>query len=87
MLHHFNSTPSRQDAFHGSPARAPDYESDAELTARFERDAIPLIEQLYGGAWRMTHNRADAEDLVQDTMLKAYARFRSFQQGTHLRAW
>jgi RNA polymerase sigma-70 factor, ECF subfamily len=63
------------------------YESDAELTARFERDAIPLLDQLYGGARRMTRSRADAEDLVQDTMLKAYARFRSFQQGTHLKAW
>jgi RNA polymerase sigma-70 factor, ECF subfamily len=63
------------------------YESEAELTARFERDAIPLLDRLYGGAWRMTGRRADAEDLVQDTMLKAYARFRSFRQGTHLQAW
>jgi RNA polymerase sigma-70 factor, ECF subfamily len=64
-----------------------DYESDAELTARFERDAIPLADQLYGGARRMTRSRADAEDLVQDTMMKAYSGFRSFQQGTHLKAW
>lgn len=63
------------------------YESDAELTARFERDAIPLLDQLYGGARRMTRNHADAQDLVQNTMLKAYAGFRSFQQGTHLQAW
>lgn len=63
------------------------YESDAELTARFERDAIPLLDQLYGGARRMTRNHADAEDLVQNTMLKAYAGFRSFRQGTHLQAW
>ena len=40
-------------------------ETDAELTARFERDAIPLLDQLYGGALRMTRNPADAEDLVQ----------------------
>jgi RNA polymerase sigma-70 factor, ECF subfamily len=60
---------------------------DAELTTRFERDAIPLLDQLYGGARRMTRSRADAEDLVQDTMLKAYARFHSFQEGTHLKAW
>ncbi len=45
-------------------------ESDAELTARFERDAIPLLDQLYGGARRMTRNHADAEDLVQNTMLE-----------------
>jgi RNA polymerase sigma-70 factor, ECF subfamily len=63
------------------------YESDAELTARFERDAIPLAGQLYGGARRMTRSRADAEDLVQDTMMKAYSGFRSFHEGTHLRAW
>ena len=74
-------------AFRGDPPCAAVYESDAELTARFEREAIPLLDQLYGGARRMTRNRADAEDLVQDTMLKAYGRFRSFQQGTHLKAW
>ena len=62
-------------------------ETDEELTARFERDAIPLINQLYGGARRMTHTSADAEDLVQETMLKAYAEFRSFREGTYLKAW
>ena len=62
-------------------------ESDAELRARFERDAIPLLDQLYGGARRLTRSRADAEDLVQDTMVKAYAQFRSFREGTHLKAW
>ena len=62
-------------------------ESDAELATRFERDVIPLMDQLYGGARRMTRSHADAEDLVQDTMLKAYARFRSFRPGTYLKAW
>src|SRR6476660_7714839 len=62
------------------------YESDAELAARFERDAIPLLDQLYGGARRMTRNHADAEDLVQNTMLKAYTGCRSVRQGTHLQA-
>jgi RNA polymerase sigma-70 factor (ECF subfamily) len=62
-------------------------ESDAELTARFERDAIPLMNQLYGCALRMTRNPADAEDLVQETMVKAYAGFRSFREGTNLKAW
>ena len=61
--------------------------SDAELTARFERDVIPLLDQLYGAARRLTRSRADAEDLVQDTMLKAYKRFSSFEPGTHLQAW
>ncbi|MDH6242485.1 RNA polymerase sigma-70 factor (ECF subfamily) [Mycobacterium sp. OTB74] len=62
-------------------------ETDAELTARFERDAIPLLDQLYGGALRMTRNPADAEDLVQETMVKAYSAFHSFREGTNLKAW
>jgi RNA polymerase sigma-70 factor (ECF subfamily) len=65
----------------------PVVETDAELTARFERDAIPLLDQLYGGALRMTRNPADAEDLLQETMVKAYAGFRSFRAGTNLKAW
>jgi RNA polymerase sigma-70 factor (ECF subfamily) len=62
-------------------------ETDAQLTARFERDAIPLLDQLYGGALRMTRNPPDAEDLLQETMVKAYAGFRSFREGTNLKAW
>lgn len=62
-------------------------ETDVELTERFERDAIPLLDQLYGGALRMTRNPADAEDLLQETMVKAYAGFRSFREGTNLKAW
>jgi RNA polymerase sigma-70 factor (ECF subfamily) len=62
-------------------------ETDAELTLRFERDAIPLLDQLYGGALRMTRNPADAEDLLQESMVKAYAGFRSFRAGTNLKAW
>ncbi len=62
-------------------------EPDDELLARFERDAIPLMDQLYGGALRMTRNPADAEDLVQETFAKAFQAFRSFREGTNLRAW
>jgi RNA polymerase sigma-70 factor (ECF subfamily) len=69
------------------PERVPPEETDAQLTARFERDAIPLLDQLYGGALRMTRNPADAEDLLQETMVKAYAGFRSFREGTNLKAW
>ena len=69
------------------PADPASRETDEELTARFERDAIPLLDQLYGGALRMTRNPADAEDLVQETMVKAYAGFRSFRAGTNLKAW
>ena len=67
---------------------APDTrETDAQLAQRFHRDAIPLMDQLYGGALRLTRNPSDAEDLVQETMLRAYAGFRSFDDGSNLRAW
>ena len=63
------------------------HDTETDLAARFERDALPLLDQLYGGALRMTRNPGDAEDLVQDTMLRAYTGFRTFQAGTNLRAW
>src|SRR3954465_4368217 len=78
---------SGQDSAPETSALVRAEESDAELTARFERDAIPLLDQLYGGALRMTRNPADAEDLLQETMVKAYAGFRSFREGTNLKAW
>jgi RNA polymerase sigma-70 factor (ECF subfamily) len=59
----------------------------AELRARFERDVVPLHERLYRRALRMSRHHADAQDLVQDTMVKAYASFHSFQPGTNLNAW
>ena len=64
-----------------------DIESAAERTARFERDAMPLLDQLYSAAMRLTHNPQDAEDLVQDTFAKAYASFHQYQDGTNLKAW
>jgi RNA polymerase sigma-70 factor, ECF subfamily len=63
------------------------YETDAAAAERFQRDAIPLIDQLFGAALRLTRNQADAEDLVQETMLRAYVGFRSFRDGTNLKAW
>ncbi|HEY6422851.1 MAG TPA: sigma-70 family RNA polymerase sigma factor [Pseudonocardiaceae bacterium] len=62
-------------------------ETPAQRTARFERDAMPMLDQLYAAALRMTRNPADAEDLVQETYLKAYGAFKSFRAGTNLRAW
>ena len=62
-------------------------ESEQERTERFERDAMPLLDQLYSAAMRMTRNPSDAEDLVQETYLKAYAAFGSFKAGTNLKAW
>ena len=61
--------------------------SNAELSALFEADALPYLDQLYRTALRMTRNVTDAEDLVQETFTKAFAAFRSYQQGTNLRAW
>ncbi|MBB4963211.1 sigma-70 family RNA polymerase sigma factor [Saccharothrix violaceirubra] len=62
-------------------------ETTAERARRFERDAMPMLDQLYSAALRMTRNPADAEDLVQETYLKAYAAFASFSEGTNLKAW
>ena len=53
----------------------------------FEQQALPLLDQLYGGALRLTRNPADAEDLVQATYIKAFQAFDSFTQGTNLKAW
>jgi DNA-directed RNA polymerase specialized sigma24 family protein len=54
--------------------------------ARFERDPIPSLDQLYGGALRMTRDPTDAEDVLQDTLWKAYKGFRSFRVGTNQKA-
>ena len=62
-------------------------ESDAELAERFARDAVPLFDALGRRARRLTFSDADAEDLLQDTLLHAYRGFRSFQPGTNLKAW
>ena len=55
--------------------------------ARFEQDVVPFMGQLYPAALRMTKNASDAEDLVQETIAKAYAAFHQFRPGTNLRAW
>jgi RNA polymerase sigma-70 factor, ECF subfamily len=58
-----------------------------ELSARFERDALPLRDILYRHAVRMSRNHADADDLVQEAMMKGYAGFHAFRPDTNLRAW
>ena len=55
--------------------------------ARFAEQAMEHMPSLYAAAMRMTRNKADAEDLVQETYLKAYRAFGGFQEGTNLRAW
>ncbi len=55
--------------------------------ATFADQAMEYMDQLYSAARRMTRNAADAEDLVQETYLRAYRGFGNYQQGTNLRAW
>lgn len=81
-----NGLPSTQNQAEAQPEPAV-VEPEQERAERFERDAMPLLDQLYSAALRMTRNPADAEDLVQETYLKAYAAFASFKKGTNLKAW
>ena len=60
---------------------------DPKLRERFERDVVPLLSGLYAAALRLTRDPTDAEDLVQETTLRAYRGFGGFQEGTNLRAW
>lgn len=84
--------PSLTDVALGSWAMTPPeiaqpVETDDALAARFESDALPFLDQLYGAALRMTRNPSDAEDLVQDTYAKAFTAFHQFTPGTNLKAW
>jgi RNA polymerase sigma-70 factor (ECF subfamily) len=81
-----DSAPER-DSESAAKKNAPSSLSDSELASIFEADALAYLDQLYGTALRMTRSPADAEDLVQDTYAKAFAAFRSYEQGTNLRAW
>ncbi len=60
---------------------------DLGLTARFERDAIPLLDGFYPQAMKMTRDRTAAEDLLQETAVKAFAGFHGFHDGTNLGGW
>lgn len=59
----------------------------SERVARFEAEALPFLDQLYGAAMRLTRNPQDAEDLVQETYAKAFAAFHQYRPGTNLKAW
>src|SRR5262245_45385334 len=65
----------------------PTTQDDPALRSRFERDVVPLLPSLYGAALRLTRNRADAEDLVQETVLRAFRGFGGLREGTNLKAW
>lgn len=61
--------------------------TDRERARLFEEQAMPLTDRLFGAAMRYTRDPVDAQDLVQEAMVKAYRSFHQFQQGTNLRAW
>ncbi len=73
-------------AFDARTDRAPE-EDPAARAERFEREALAYVDQLYSAALRMTRNPADAEDLVQETIAKAFAAFHQYRPGTNLKAW
>jgi RNA polymerase sigma-70 factor (ECF subfamily) len=62
-------------------------ESAEARRARFERDAMQYVDQLYSAAMRMARNPADAEDLVQEAYTKAFSAFHQYKPGTNLKAW
>jgi RNA polymerase sigma-70 factor, ECF subfamily len=79
---------ARQDqAQLAGPAEPRQLPSMPDRNAAFERDVMPFLGQLYPAALRMTRNPSDAEDLVQETLAKAYAALHQFKPGTNLRAW
>ena len=57
------------------------------IRADFEREALPYLSALYAAALRMTRNEKDAEDLVQEALLRAYRFFDTFEAGTNCKAW
>ncbi|MFC0862458.1 sigma-70 family RNA polymerase sigma factor [Sphaerimonospora cavernae] len=61
--------------------------TDDQRQAWFEREVVPVTSQLYASAMRLTRNPADAEDLVQETVAKAYTSYHQFREGTNLKAW
>lgn len=62
-------------------------ESARLLKRRFNDEALQYLDQLYGAAMKMTRNPQDAQDLVQETFMKAFAAFHTFREGTNLKAW
>ena len=68
-------------------AAEPGPDDESALRGRFEKDALPLLPSLFAAAMRLTRDRTDAEDLVQETFLRAYRGFSGFTEGTNLKAW
>jgi len=79
-----NPVPTTTDAM---PVPLTATESEAQRADRFQRDVIPLTSQILAAAARLTCTRQDAEDLTQEVMLRAYAGFGTFRDGTSAKAW
>lgn len=62
-------------------------ETHEELKSRFQVEALEYLDQMYGAAMKFTRDPQEAQDLLQETFMKAYAAFDRFQQGTNLKAW
>src|SRR5256712_7896538 len=69
------------------PAPTPTPAADAEKRASFEREALVHLDSLYRVALRLTGNPAEADDLVQETMLKAYRAWHQYEKGTNAKGW
>jgi RNA polymerase sigma-70 factor (ECF subfamily) len=83
----FTIEPDAPIPLHGDADPMTDPASETRRARRFERDVLPLAHQLFTVAMRLAHNTQDAEDLAQEVMLRAYAGFGSFQDGTNIKAW
>ena len=73
--------------FRRRPGRAPGELPPGEADAQFAQEALSHLDSLYGTALRLTRRAQDAEDLVQDTYLKAFRAAGQFERGTNLKAW
>lgn len=70
-----------------TPPTPPTAPTDEEKRASFEREALVHLDSLYRVALRLTRNPAEADDLVQETMLKAYRAWDQFERGTNAKGW
>lgn len=70
-----------------SPRRPSSALDTADARRAFEDQALALLDRLYGTALRLTRNEADAQDLVQETYLRAFRAIDQFKSGTNLKAW
>ncbi|MGX5697902.1 sigma-70 family RNA polymerase sigma factor [Agromyces soli] len=82
-----DAAPIDETRLEADPVGTEEAGDDRPLGELFEEQALPFLDQLYAAALRMTKNPADAQDLVQETFVKAYAAFGQFKQGTNLKAW